>query len=87
MVEVRRTGPPDAQRIAHRLLPSNEMETASTHTTQGSSAQRVSTTIHHGSSQKYHEDNRSRSLTDMPVRPTGSSFLSGGDLPEFGKRK
>jgi hypothetical protein len=66
MVEIRRTGPSDAERITKRLKPSNEMASATTHTQQGTGAQRVHTTIHHGSTQKYHDDGRSKSLTDMP---------------------
>jgi hypothetical protein len=68
MVEVRfrPDGKSQEARIRDRLKPSNEMATASTHTVQGSSAQRVHTTIHQGSTQKYHDDGRSKSLTDMP---------------------
>jgi hypothetical protein len=78
MVEVRRRdGRSDAERIAHRLKPSNEMETASTHTTQGTGAQRVHTTIHHGSSQKYHTDQGSKSLIDMPVMPGAGAPITG----------
>jgi hypothetical protein len=66
MVEVRRTGPSDAERIAKRLRPSNEMATATTHVVQGSGPTRTHHTVHHGSTQKFHEDGRSKSLTDMP---------------------
>jgi hypothetical protein len=66
MVEVRRTGPSDAVRINKRLAPSNEMASATTHVQTGHGAQRVHTTIHHGSTQKYHSDGGSKSLTDMP---------------------
>jgi hypothetical protein len=68
MVEVRRTGPSDAERIAKRLRPSNEMQSATTHVVQGSKDHPLRThhTIHHGSTQKYHDDGRSKSLTDMP---------------------
>jgi hypothetical protein len=66
MVEIKRTGPSDAERITKRLRPSNEMATATTHVVQGNTPQRVSTTIHHGSTQKQHEDGRSKSLTDLP---------------------
>ena len=53
-------------RIAKRLRPSNDEQTASTHVVQGSGPTRTHHTIHHGSSQKLHEDGRSKSLTDMP---------------------
>jgi hypothetical protein len=80
MVEVKRTGPSDAERITKRLRPSNEMETATTHTQQGTGAQRVHTTIHHGSTQKVHTDHGSKSLTDVPVQP-------GAGAPIVGERK
>jgi hypothetical protein len=80
MVEVKRTGPSDAERITRRLKPSNEMASATTHTQQGTGAQRVHTTIHHGSTQKYHDDGRSKSLTDMPVMP-------GAGAPIMGEKK
>jgi hypothetical protein len=69
MVEIRfrPDGKSQEARIRDRLKPSNEMATATTHTVQGTSAQRVHTTIHHGSTQKQHEDGRSKSLTDMPI--------------------
>jgi hypothetical protein len=66
-----------AERITHRLSPSNEMASAHTHTIQGTSPQRVSTTIHHGSSQKYHDDGRSKSLTDMPIQPGAGAPILG----------
>jgi hypothetical protein len=81
MVEIRRSdGRSDAERITRRLRPSNEMETASTHTTQGTGAQRVHTTIHHGSTQKFHGDHGSKSLTDIPVMP-------GAGAPIMGEKK
>jgi hypothetical protein len=81
MVEIRkRDGLSDAERITRRLRPSNEMETATTHTTQGTGPTRVHTAIHHGSSQKYHTDQGSKSLTDMPVMP-------GAGAPIMGQKK
>jgi hypothetical protein len=80
MVEVKRTGPSDAERITKRLRPSNEMASATTHVQQGSGAQRVHHTIHHGSTQKFHTDGSSKSLTDMPVMP-------GAGAPIMGEKK
>ncbi len=77
MVEIRRTGKPDAERIADRLKPSNEMHTATTHVQTGHGAQRVHTTIHHGSTQKFHDDGRSKSLTDMPIQPGAGAPILG----------
>ena len=79
MVEVRfrPDGKSQEQRIRDRLLPSNDVRSATTHTVQGTSAQRVSTTIHHGSTQKYHDDGRSRSLTDMPIQPGAGAPIIG----------
>jgi hypothetical protein len=81
MVEVRRRdGRSDAQRIADRLKPSNEMATATTHVQQGSGPTRTHHTIHHGSTQKYHDDGRSKSLTDLSVMP-------GAGAPIMGEKK
>jgi hypothetical protein len=77
MVEVKRTGPSDAERITKRLRPSNEMATATTHVQQGSGAQRVHHTIHHGSTQKFHSDGSSKSLTDMPIQPGAGAPIVG----------
>jgi ketopantoate reductase len=68
MVEIRkRDGMSDEARITKRLRPSNEMQSATTHVQQGSGPTRVHHTVHHGSTQKQHEDGRSKSLTDMPI--------------------
>jgi hypothetical protein len=80
MVEVHRKGPSDAERIAKRLRPSNEMATATTHVQDGDSPTRTHTTIHHGSTQKFHGDRGSKSLTDIPVQP-------GAGAPVTGERK
>jgi hypothetical protein len=81
MVEVhKRDGMSDEARITKRLRPSNEMATATTHVQQGSGPTRTHHTIHHGSTQKYHTDQGSKSLTDMPVMP-------GAGAPIMGEKK
>ena len=81
MVEVkRRDGMSDEARIRRRLNPSNEMATATTHVQQGSGPTRTHHTVHHGSSQKYHTDHGSKSLTDIPVAP-------GAGAPILGEKK
>jgi hypothetical protein len=82
MVEIKRTGPSDAERITRRLRPSNDTQTATTHVVQGNTPQRVSTTIHHGSSQKYHERSGSKSLTDMPIQPGAGAPIVGQQKKE-----
>jgi hypothetical protein len=77
MVEIRQTGKSMEQRIHDKLKPSNHMASATTHTVQGTSAQRVSTTIHHGSTQKFHDEGRSKSLTDMPIQPGAGAPILG----------
>jgi hypothetical protein len=77
MVEIRQTGKSNEERIRDRLKPSNEMATATTHVQQGSGPTRTHHTIHHGSTQKYHQDGRSKSLTDMPVQPGAGAPILG----------
>jgi hypothetical protein len=77
MVEIRQTGKSNEERIRDRLKPSNEMATATTHVQQGSGPTRTHHTIHHGSTQKFHDDGRSKSLTDMPVQPGAGAPILG----------
>jgi hypothetical protein len=80
MAEIRQTGKSNEERIRDRLKPSNEMATATTHVQQGSGPTRTHHTIHHGSTQKFHQDGSSKSLTDMPVMP-------GAGAPIMGQKK
>jgi hypothetical protein len=52
----------EAARIAARLRPSNDMQTADTHVQLGSSPLRVHHTVHRGASQAVHSNPSSRSI-------------------------
>jgi hypothetical protein len=90
MPEVKyRDGRSETQRINHRLKPSNEMQTASSFTTNGSGPTRVHTSVHHGSSQMRHDNPRSRSVLDADagdnLRPPSGRVPTAGP-PIMGRK-
>ena len=63
MVEVhKRDGMSDEARINRRLRPSNDDQTADSHTVNGTGPTRVHTTVHRSGTNLHHENPRSRSI-------------------------
>jgi hypothetical protein len=72
----------EATRIADRLKPSNEMQTAGTHVQMGEGPTRVHHTVHRSATNLRHDNPKSRSIlrsdadTDN-VRPTAGPPITG----------
>jgi hypothetical protein len=79
MVEVkRRDGKSDEARIAARLKPSNvPAGVTNAYAQHGTGPTRTVTTTHRAGGQGHHEQGRSRSLTEMPIIPTGGGSILG----------
>jgi len=73
----KRDGLSDEARIRRRLNPSNDQQTADTHTTIGTGPTRVSHSVHRSGQNLQHDNPKSKSLTEMPIIPTGGGKILG----------
>jgi hypothetical protein len=74
----------ESARINARLAPSNEMETANSHTVNGSGPTRVHTTVHHSASNLEHHNPHSRSILKRADADTDLADVINRNQPKAG---